>query len=129
MAEKLFTEFPPVSTAQWEEVITKDLKGADYEKKLVWKTYDGFAVRPYYRAEDLQNLAYAGKNPGEFPFVKGTKQNTKVVSQILPSYIEDKASIAFNCSISLNLLMVCFALISASKKQKREKQEYGKQSN
>ena len=26
MAEKLFTEFPPVSTAQWEEVITKDLK-------------------------------------------------------------------------------------------------------
>ena len=54
MAEKLFTEFPPVSTAAWEEVITKDLKGADYEKKLVWKTYDGFSVRPYYRAEDLQ---------------------------------------------------------------------------
>ena len=77
MAEKLFTEFPPVSTAQWEEVITKDLKGADYEKKLVWKTYDGFSVRPYYRAEDLQELAYAGKMPGEFPFVKGTKQNNK----------------------------------------------------
>lgn len=38
MAEKLFAEFPPVSTPQWEEVITKDLKGADYEKKLVWKT-------------------------------------------------------------------------------------------
>ena len=35
MAEKLFAEFPPVSTEQWEEVITKDLKGADYEKKLV----------------------------------------------------------------------------------------------
>jgi hypothetical protein len=44
MAEKLFAEFPPVSTPQWEEVIAKDLKGADYEKKLVWKTQEGFAV-------------------------------------------------------------------------------------
>ena len=35
---KLFSEFPPVSTEKWEEVINKDLKGADYEKKLVWKT-------------------------------------------------------------------------------------------
>ena len=77
MAEKLFTEFPPVSKAAWEEVITKDLKGADYEKKLVWKTYDGFSVNPYYRAEDLQGLKYVGKNPGEFPFVRGTRQNNR----------------------------------------------------
>lgn len=77
MAEKLFTEFPPVPTSAWEEVITKDLKGADYEKKLVWRTLDGFTVRPYYRAEDLQGLKYIGKNPGEFPFVRGTRQNNK----------------------------------------------------
>jgi hypothetical protein len=32
MAEKLFAEFPPVSTEEWEKVITTDLKGADYEK-------------------------------------------------------------------------------------------------
>ena len=50
MSEKLFTEFPPVTTEQWEEVINKDLKGADYDKKLVWKTQEGFSVRPYYRA-------------------------------------------------------------------------------
>ncbi len=56
MAEKLFSEFAPVSTSQWEEVITKDLKGADYEKKLIWKTMEGFNVRPYYRAEDLKKL-------------------------------------------------------------------------
>jgi|GEM_PF-3904255 len=30
---KLFSEFPEVSTKEWEEVIAKDLKGADYEKK------------------------------------------------------------------------------------------------
>ena len=53
---KLFQEFPPVSTEQWEEVILKDLKGADYQKKLVWRTDEGFSVRPYYRAEDLDTL-------------------------------------------------------------------------
>jgi methylmalonyl-CoA mutase len=44
-------EFPPVSTAEWEAQIARDLKGADYEKRLVWKTDEGIAVRPYYRAE------------------------------------------------------------------------------
>src|SRR5574344_2378916 len=65
MAEKLFTEFPPVSTQQWEEQIVKDLKGADYDKKLVWKTPDGFKVRPYYRAEDLEGVLH----------VRGTKED------------------------------------------------------
>ena len=68
---KLFSEFPPVSTEKWEEVINKDLKGADYEKKLVWKTIEGFKVRPYYRAENLEGLEYLDTNPGEKPFVRG----------------------------------------------------------
>ena len=71
MANKLFTEFPPVSTEQWDEVIIKDLKGGDYDKKLVWKTHEGFAVRPYYRAENLKDLKFLGTLPGEFPFVRG----------------------------------------------------------
>ncbi len=68
---KLFTEFPPVSTEKWEEVINKDLKGADYEKKLVWKTIEGFKVKPYYRAEDLENIEYLDSNPDEFPYTRG----------------------------------------------------------
>ncbi|MDR0711666.1 MAG: methylmalonyl-CoA mutase family protein [Prevotellaceae bacterium] len=71
--KKLFAEFPPVSTEQWEEVITKDLKGADYDKKLVWKTAEGLAVRPYYRAEDLQRVKHIDANVGEFPYVRGDK--------------------------------------------------------
>ncbi|MDR3189445.1 MAG: acyl-CoA mutase large subunit family protein, partial [Prevotellaceae bacterium] len=73
--KKLFTEFPPVSTEQWEEVITKDLKGADYNKKLVWKTAEGVAVRPYYRAEDLQSVKHVGVDVGAFPYVRGAKGN------------------------------------------------------
>ncbi|MFI3262838.1 MAG: methylmalonyl-CoA mutase family protein [Rikenellaceae bacterium] len=75
MSNKLFSEFPPVSTEQWEEAIHKDLKGADYEKKLVWRTQEGFSVRPYYRAEDLTKVNHLESKPGEFPYVRGTKAN------------------------------------------------------
>ncbi len=68
---KLFSEFPPVSTEKWEEVINKDLKGADYDKKLVWHTIEGFNVRPYYRAENLEGLDYLESNPGERPYTRG----------------------------------------------------------
>ncbi|HSK08647.1 MAG TPA: methylmalonyl-CoA mutase [Vicinamibacterales bacterium] len=49
----LIEDFPPVPTAAWEEAIARDLKGADYDKRLVWKTDEGIAVRPYYRAEHI----------------------------------------------------------------------------
>ena len=46
-------DFPPVPTPDWEAAIRKDLKGADFEKKLVWRTDEGIAVRPYYRSESF----------------------------------------------------------------------------
>ena len=69
--KNLFSEFPPVSAAEWEAKIVADLKGADYDKKLVWKTMEGFNVKPYYRAENLDSLSYLNQLPGEFPFVRG----------------------------------------------------------
>ncbi len=70
---KLFSEFPPVSTEAWMEAITKDLKGADFEKKLVWRTNEGFKVQPFYRQEDLNGLETPDSLPGEYPFVRSTK--------------------------------------------------------
>lgn len=75
--EKLFTEFPPVSTEQWEEVIKADLKGADYERKLVWKTPEGFNVRPYYRAENLAGLKFLGSEAGVSPTWRGTRAHNR----------------------------------------------------
>ncbi len=72
--KKLFDEFPPVSTEQWEAVINKDLKGADYERRLVWQTREGFKVRPYYRGEDLKKLDYLNVFPGDFPFVRSGRK-------------------------------------------------------
>lgn len=71
--EKLFTEFPPVSKEQWMEVVTADLKGAPFEKKLVWRTKEGFDLLPFYRSEDVEGLPTIETLPGVFPFIRGTK--------------------------------------------------------
>lgn len=73
--EKLFDMFSPTSTEDWKGKITVDLKGADFDKKLVWRTNEGFNVQPFYRREDLKNLAHMGTLPGQFPFVRGTRDN------------------------------------------------------
>ncbi len=74
--EKLFTDFPPISTEKWKEKIMGDLKGADYEKKLVWKTLEGFKVSPFYREEDLKDKSYLQSLPGEYPFLRGNNKNS-----------------------------------------------------
>ena len=74
--EKLFSDFSPVSTEKWMEKVTADLKGADYEKKLVWKTNEGFKVKPFYRMEDLEGLKTTDALPGEFPYLRGTKKDS-----------------------------------------------------
>jgi methylmalonyl-CoA mutase len=66
-------DFPPVPTETWEAVIAQDLKGADYEKKLVWRTEEGLAIRPYYRQEALAGLDNQVKAaPGACPYVRDT---------------------------------------------------------
>ncbi len=50
--EKLFEEFPPVTKEEWEKVIKKDLKGADYRRELNWETGEGVEALPFYRRED-----------------------------------------------------------------------------
>ena len=57
-SKQLFTDFPEITTSMWEEKIKADLKGADYQKKLVWLSDEGIPVKPYYREEDLENLDY-----------------------------------------------------------------------
>jgi len=71
---KLFPEFPPVTKQQWEEIIAKDLKGADYEKKLIWKTHEGIAVKPYYLSEDIEQFSFLNSQPGKFPYLRGVNK-------------------------------------------------------
>ena len=40
--EQLFAQFKPVTTEEWRAKVEVDLKGADFNKKLVWRTNEGF---------------------------------------------------------------------------------------
>jgi methylmalonyl-CoA mutase len=80
--EKLFREFPPVATSEWEEKIREDLKGT-HPEKLVWQTTEGIPVRPYYRREDIRELNFIKSDAGEYPYVRGyrTKTNDWEITQ------------------------------------------------
>jgi methylmalonyl-CoA mutase len=69
------SEFPPVSTDAWEQAIHEDLKGGDYAEKLIWRSPEGFNVKPYYRAEDLARIESLNASPGNFPYLRGVRSS------------------------------------------------------
>ena len=73
--EKLFSEFQVPTTQEWLDKIEVDLKGADFQKRLVWRTAEGFNVQPFYRREDVEKLQTPYAMPGEYPFLRGNKKD------------------------------------------------------
>jgi len=60
----LASEFPAATRDDWRKLVDAALKGAQFEKKLVSKTYDGIAIQPLYeRAKDAKRVA--GRADGE----------------------------------------------------------------
>ena len=82
--EKLFGEFKPVSSEEWKNKIVEDLKGADYDKKMIWRTSEGFNVKPFYRKEDIEGIE--SSIPGEFPYTRGNRaDNNWLIRQNMPT--------------------------------------------
>jgi len=53
--EGLFEEFNTISAKAWKQQIQFDLKGADYNKNLVWESPEGISVKPFYHADDFES--------------------------------------------------------------------------
>ncbi len=107
----LLSDFPEVTREQWMEKIKADLKGADFEKKLVWKTNEGFNVMPFYIADDIIDLKTSEVTPGKFPYVRGTKvdNNWYIRQEILvndPKSANNKALDILNKGVdSINFII------------------------
>lgn len=56
-ATPLFEDFPPVSAKEWKQKIQYDLKGADYNKELIWTSREGIHVKPFYHSEDIAGIS------------------------------------------------------------------------
>jgi len=62
----LFQDFIPPTKQDWIERVTVDLKGADFDKKLVWKNLNGIDLQPFYTKNDQEKvLANTGKNSAQ----------------------------------------------------------------
>jgi methylmalonyl-CoA mutase len=101
-SDHLLQEFPPVSTELWEEVIRRDLKGADYAQKLIWQTVEGLAVKPYYRAEDTADLECSDAIPGAFPYARSARStgNWRIREEIDATDPEEANQAAHNAVLA-----------------------------
>ncbi len=53
MSNKLFDDFSSVTSKAWKQKIQADLKGADYNDTLIWKTNEDINVKPFYHRDDF----------------------------------------------------------------------------
>lgn len=73
MNKPLFNDFPEVSSKQWKQLIQFDLKGADYNDTLIWKTNEGIDVKPFYHADEFES----------FPPISATKATKWKICQTI----------------------------------------------
>ncbi len=78
MSNFLFNEFKEISPAEWKQKIQVDLKGADYNNTLLWKTDENITVKPFYSKEDKTdikiNTPKKGFNVCQSIFIKNEKE-------------------------------------------------------
>ncbi|MGJ8549173.1 methylmalonyl-CoA mutase subunit beta [Winogradskyella wichelsiae] len=62
MSKSLFKDFEAVSSKAWKQKIQFDLKGADYNETLIWKTNENINVKPFYHADEFKILPEVSKS-------------------------------------------------------------------
>lgn len=66
-----FDEFEPTSYETWKEEAIAALKGADFDKSMFTKTYEGITLDPIYLPKDLEQLTHPKTYPGEASNLRG----------------------------------------------------------
>ena len=79
-ALSLAADFPAATDAQWLKLVDKVLAGADFDKKLVARTYDGLAIKPLYTRADWRAEGDPSGFPGGAPFTRGGTALSNTVS-------------------------------------------------
>ncbi|TYZ08614.1 hypothetical protein FY528_12105 [Hymenobacter lutimineralis] len=83
-----FAEFAPLTTEQWQQRLTRDLKGADLAD-LRWHTPEGLVLEPFYHREALASL---GTVPApQVPALPGRWRN--VPTLVVPAHDNGHAAI------------------------------------
>ena len=108
---KLFDEFNPVSSKQWKQKIQFDLKGADYNDTLIWKTREDIDVKPFYHADEfkefssISNTTASQWNICQSIFVNDVKKSNKNALKVIKNGADSIKFIIPNETISITNLI------------------------
>ncbi len=104
MSKSLFKDFDAISSKAWKQKIQVDLKGADYNDTLIWKTADGIDVKPFYHSDEFKSL----------PNVSNTKAKDWNISQRIDVTDAIKANIEAKDVLSRGAEHIIFNLKTES---------------
>lgn len=108
MSKNLFSEFREVSAKEWKQKIQFDLKGADYNETLVWKSPDGINVKPFYHPDDSPAPARISSAPiwniTEQIYVSSAEKANKRAQKVLKKGTESLWFILPSEEVDLNAL-------------------------
>ena len=68
----LRSEFELHSLEEWKQAVIDSLKGADFDKVMRTKTYEGITLKPIYTREDLQGKPWLESTAGQAPYLRGS---------------------------------------------------------
>lgn len=74
----LIKDFPLPTWQEWKDKVIESLKGADYDKAMRSRTYEGITLEPIYRIEDIKDLSFVDALPGQAPYHRGNDALRKV---------------------------------------------------
>jgi len=75
MQENFFEEFEKSNYEIWKIAAEKSLKGADFDKSLLTKTYEGITLKPIYTLEDFLSIQ---SKIEEFPGYKSYERHSNI---------------------------------------------------
>ena len=111
MSKKLFSDFSEVSSKEWKQKIQADLKGADYNDTLIWKTNDGIDVKPFYHADEFTSIPNVSSSKAsqwqicETIFVADLEKSNNRAKELLKRGAESLKFIIPSEAISIQLLL------------------------
>jgi methylmalonyl-CoA mutase len=111
MTNGLFDEFNKVSSKQWKQKIQFDLKGADYNDTLIWKSNEDISVKPFYHSDDFKELPEVSNTKAtqfsicQSIFVADVKKSNKKANNAIKHGAESIQFIIPLESISINELL------------------------
>ncbi|WP_411894463.1 methylmalonyl-CoA mutase subunit beta [Winogradskyella sp. A2] len=111
MNKTLFNEFESVSSKAWKQKIQVDLKGADYNDTLIWKTGEGINIKPFYHSDDFNEAHKVSSSQAtnwkicQHIIVKDSNKANKTAIDAIVRGAESLILELSNDTININLLL------------------------